>query len=293
MFGRRRDGATVTPRGELIGRRRFLRRSLLAAAAVAALGLEGARQAHAFGVTRHKRTIRGLRAPLRLSLLTDLHMGPYMRAEQLAQWVEASNALDPDLVVLGGDLVDRWYSGDLSEFVELLPRLQQRSGVLAVLGNHDHVCYPDLAPLLEALDKAGVRLLTNDGFWLREDVYIAGIDDWKRGAPDVAKAFAAAAEADRAGARILVSHNPDVIPDLGSYLNRPPDLVLSGHTHGGQICLPLIGPVVTSSDYGRRFAQGWVEEATQAFISRGLGVSLLPMRMLCPPELALLELEPG
>lgn len=282
----------MTRGGERIDRRRFLRRSLLTAAAVTAFGLEGSRQAHAFGVTRHARSIQGLKEPLRLALLTDLHMGPYMHREQLAQWVEASNALDPDLVVLGGDLVDRWYRGDLSEFAELLPQLKHRLGVVAVLGNHDHVRYPDLAPLRETLIGAGVRLLVNDGLWLRGDLYLAGIDDWKRGAPDVAKAFAVAAEEDGAGARVLVSHNPDVIPDLGSYLSRLPDLVLSGHTHGGQVCLPLIGPVVTSSVYGRRFAEGWVEAPMPVFVSRGLGVSLLPVRMLCPPELALLELEP-
>ncbi len=278
---------------ERIGRRRFLQGSLLAAAAATVFGLEGSRQAHAFGVTRHTRGIRGLKAPLRLSFLTDLHIGPYMHREQLEQWVEASNALDPDLVVIGGDLVDRWYKGDLSELEELLPRLEQRLGVIAVLGNHDHACYSDLEPLRSALGRAGVRLLVNDGFWLRDDFYLAGIDDWMRGTPDVAKAFAAADEEDEGGARVLVSHNPDVIPDLASYLNRLPDLVLSGHTHGGQVCLPLIGPVVTSSAYGRRFAQGWVEDPVTAFVSRGLGVSLLPVRMLCPPELALLELEPA
>ena len=285
------DGEDVARRGEPVDRRRFLRRSLLAATALAALGLEGSRQAHAFGVTRHVRAVRGLKAPLRLALLTDLHLGPYMQREQLAQWVEASNALDPDLVVLGGDLVDRWYQGDLSELTQLLPQLKQRMGVVAVLGNHDHVCYPDLTPLRAALRRAGVRLLVNDGLWLRDDLYLAGIDDWKRGAPDVAKAFAAADAKGGEGARVLVSHNPDVIPDLGSYSTTLPDLVLSGHTHGGQVRLPLIGPVVTSSDYGRRFAEGWVFEPMPAFVSRGLGVSLLPIRMLCPPELALLELK--
>lgn len=264
----------------------------MAAAAVTAFGVEGSRQAHAFKVTRHTRAIRGLAKRLRLALLTDFHLGPYMHREQLAEWVEASNVLDPDLVVLGGDLVDRWYSGDLSELVELLPQLRQRLGVVAVLGNHDHACYRDITPLRAALDAAGVRLLVNDGFWLRDDLYLAGIDDWKRGAPDVAKAFSGADAAASDGARVLVSHNPDVIPDLGSFLTRLPDLVLSGHTHGGQIRLPLIGPLVTSSDYGRRFAEGWVSEPMPAFVSRGLGVSLLPVRMLCPPELALLELEP-
>ncbi len=264
-------------------RRTFLK--LAVGAAPILVGLSATASAYSFELPRYRRAVRGLTRPVRLAFLTDLHLGPYMGRQQLEEWVAATEELQPDIVVFGGDLVDQSYAGDLSEVVELLPRLACPLGVYAVLGNHDRTTYRKLEPLERALEAAGVRLLKNEGVRPREDLYLAGIDDWRTGHPDAGRALQAAG----GEARVLISHNPDAIPHLPEGI----DLLLAGHTHGGQVRLPLVGPLVTSSEYGRRFAEGWVDAPMPAFVSRGLGVTLLPFRLFCPPELVLLELLPA
>lgn len=257
------------------------------------LAAEAMREAYAFEVNHHVRPVRGLVRPVTLALLADFHLGPYMHRRQLRQWVDASNALSPDVVVVGGDLVDRFYRGNLEELTAELSRLTSRLGIVVVPGNHDYARYPDLVPLRAAVEAAGATLLVNQGISLRDDLIVGGLDDFKLGSPDVKQAFSGFSTG--AGARVLVSHNPDVIPSLGpaSAAGKPVDLVLCGHTHGGQVCLPLVGPVFTSSEYGVRYAQGWVEAPEPAFVSRGLGVTLLPFRFMCAPELVSLTLEPA
>lgn len=263
-------------------RRTFLK--LAIGTAPVLLGLGATAAAYSFELPRYRRSVRGLTESVRIAFLTDLHLGPYMGRQQLEEWVQATTALAPDVVVFGGDLVDQMYAGDLGEVTELVSRISSPLGVYAVLGNHDRTKYRKLGPLQDALESAGVRLLRNEGVALRSDLYLAGIDDWRTGHPDAERALAGA----HAGARVLVSHNPDAIPHMPDGI----DLLLAGHTHGGQIRLPLIGPIVTSSEYGRRFVEGWVDAPMPAFVSRGLGVSLLPFRLFCPPELVLLELQP-
>lgn len=276
----------LSPKREM-SRRDFLKTAGLAGLGAVGVGVSAVRTTHDFEVNRHPRNIRGLAAPLSLSLLTDFHLGPYIDAVDLARWVDASNDLDPDLVCITGDLVDQSFRGDLGELTFELSRLSSRLGVFVVLGNHDRTRYRDLRPFTAALSEANAHLLLNSGSWVRDDLYLAGIDDLRVGRADVRRSLAPAGTA--AGARVLLSHNPDVIPDLPAEI----DLVLSGHTHGGQINLPGIGPLVTSSAYGARFAQGWVEAHVPAFVSRGLGVSTVPLRVMCPAEVVLLELAPA
>ncbi len=264
-------------------RRTFLKLAVVSAPVILGLGATAA--AYSFERPRYRRLVRGLESGVRLAFLTDLHLGPYMGRQQLTEWVEATALLEPDLVVFGGDLVDQMYAGDLSEVVELLPQLASPLGVYAVLGNHDRTKYRKLAPFESALAEAGVTLLVNEGVQLRPDLYLAGLDDWRTGHPNAERSLAGAS----AGARVMVSHNPDAIPHMPAGI----DLLLAGHTHGGQVRLPLVGPLVTSSEYGRRYAEGWVDAPMPAFVSRGLGVSMLPFRFLCPPELVLLELQPA
>lgn len=273
-----------------LSRREFLKTAGLAGIGALAVGVAAVNTTHGFEVNRHERRVRGLRSPVSLALLSDFHLGPFLGAADLERWVSASNDLDPDLVVIAGDIVDRRYGGDLTELTELT-RLRSRLGVYVVLGNHDRTRYRRLAPLTTALAEADAKLLLNSGAWLRDDLYLAGIDDLRVGEADVPAALAGAAPISEAarGATLLVSHNPDVIPELPSDV----DLVMSGHTHGGQVVLPLVGPLVTSSRFGSRFAQGWVDAPMPAFVSRGLGVSNLPVRVNCPAEIALLELKPA
>jgi uncharacterized protein len=273
------DSPAIAP----MSRRRFL----TAAAATAALAATGAavRGAYRFEVTRERAVLEGLAAPLRLAFLCDLHFGPYIGVGSVAAWVDRARSLDADLIALGGDLVDR-LAGDTAPLVRELARLRAPLGVVAVWGNHDHNRFRDLEGFRRDLGAAGIDVLVNEGIAVRSDLYIAAIDDLRGGRPDLG---AALQRRPRRGACLLLSHNPDVLPQVPQDV----DLTLCGHTHGGQVCLPGVGPVLTSSRHGRRFAQGWVRGPARGYVSRGLGVGWLPVRVACPAELTLLDLAPA
>jgi len=257
----------------------------LIGAAVAAVAGAGVAGAYRFQVVRQQLPVRGLRRPLRLALLADLHYGQYIRAGSVARWVDATLAERPDLIVLDGDLVDEDLSEDTRALLAELGRLRAPLGTFAVWGNHDHRSVRDLPAFAAALATAGVRVLVNGGARVRDDLYLAGIDDYRTGRPDLAAALAG-----RDGMPcVLLSHNPDVLPEVPEDVS----LTLSGHTHGGQVCLPFVGPLITSSAYGRRFAQGWVHGPARGYVTRGLGVTLIPVRVACPAELTVMDLTPA
>ncbi|MEF2278874.1 metallophosphoesterase [Deinococcus sp. YIM 134068] len=294
-------GSDPTP----VTRRRVLRglgRGLLGGgAALGALGGMGAAQAYRFGVERVRATLPGLRSPLRAVFLTDLHYGLYVGASSVRAWVDAANAERPDLVLLGGDFLDlpsgEWPAALFPE----LARLRAPLGVFGVWGNHDYDSFgrrdsrrggrargtwaERRADLTASFTRAGVTLLVNEGRAVRGDLWVGGVDDLWQGEVD---AQAALAGAD-GRATLLLSHNPDVLPQLPV----PAGLTLCGHTHGGQIRLPLLGAPVVPSRYGQRYAMGWVRGAfdTPAYVSRGLGTSGVPFRNLCEPEVTVLTLE--
>ncbi|UQN05130.1 metallophosphoesterase [Deinococcus sp. QL22] len=284
-------------------RRRFLRGLLGSGAALGLLGGATVAQSYLHGVTRHTRTLPGLQAPLRLAFLTDLHYGLFMHENNVQQWIEATNAERPDVVLLGGDLMDYRTDGPPTPLLRQLERLQAPLGVYGVWGNHDYGSFgyygnrhygskrPDWQNRREelrvAFAGAGVTLLRNEGRTLRADLHIGGVDDLWHGQPDAAAALAGAGSR----ATLLVTHNPDLLPDLLA----PVGLVLCGHTHGGQVRLPLLGALMVPSRYGQKYAMGWVAGAheTPAYVSRGLGVSGLPVRNLCTPEITMLTLNPA
>ncbi len=228
-------------------------------------------------------------APLRVALLSDLHVaGPDMPPERLARIVTQVNALKPDLVLIAGDLVSdkrvstHRYSED--EAVAPLARLRARFGVVAVLGNHDH--WRSTVGMRRALEANRVTVLSNSVI-RRAGLILAGADDDFTGRGNPA-ALARAVEA-LAGPVVTLSHSPDIVPKL------PPrfGLILAGHTHCGQIALPLIGRPATMSRHGDRFACGLIREGDRTIVvSAGLGTSLLPVRIGAPPDLWLLELTP-
>jgi len=266
------------------------RRLLLATAAGTAVVLgAGFTGTYSFRVTRRRLPLEGLAAPLRVAFLTDLHFGPFIGTGEVRGWVAAAVREAPDLVVLGGDLVDHRAGRDVTGLVTALAGLRAPLGSYAVWGNHDHRHFRDpaaLAPFERALGGSGVRLLTNANLRLRDDLVLAGLDDLVAGRPDLQAALAGR---EPGTCTLLASHNPDVLPEV------PPDvaLTLAGHTHGGQVCLPGVGPVVTNSRYGRRFASGLVRGPALGYVSRGLGVSGIPLRVDCPAELAVLDLAPA
>lgn len=264
------------------------RRFLATAAGLLAVGTAGAAVS---AVYRFERVVRrasldGLRAPLRVAWLTDLHYGPWIGAGSVAAWVDATLAEAPDLIVLGGDIVDQAEGGSVAALTSELSRLRAPLGTWAVWGNHDRTRFPRIGAFEARLGTAGIDVLVNRGELVRDDLWLAGVDDLVTGRPDL---DAALRDRPADAACLLASHNPDLLPEVPSSVS----LTLSGHTHGGQVVLPWIGPPITSSRYGRRFASGWVSGPARGYVSRGLGVALVPVRVNCPAELTILELVPG
>ena len=233
-------------------------------------------------------------AGTRILLITDLHVGPFLDPAALGRVFARLMEARPDLILLGGDLA----TARLDEFppaAAAFRSLRAPRGVFAVLGNHDHYTgEPDR--LRGLVEECGIEVLHNRSLALRAadgagsgggevaPLFLAGIDDRHAGRPDL---DAALAGIPAAAPVILLSHNPDVLFDAAA---RGVDLVLSGHTHGGQIRIPGLPVLVRMSRY--RLDEGHYRSGgTQLVVSRGLGVTGLPIRIACPPEAVLLTLR--
>ena len=225
---------------------------------------------------------------LRIVQLSDIHHGKYYPLEAATRAVALANALNPDLVALTGDFVS--YSRACVEPVaEVLGMLRARYGVLAVLGNHDFRVGAE--GITKALDRQGIEVLRNRNLRLcfrGEELALAGVDDHGYGA-DLRRAFGGIPAKTP---KILLAHNPNIIRGAARY---GADLVLSGHTHGGQLNFPLIGSFAYGCSPERlRYKVGWDRLAdTQIYVSRGLGTIVLPWRLRCPAEIPHLELLPS
>lgn len=224
---------------------------------------------------------------LRIVQISDIHHGLFLPKEWLSEAVRQANRLDPDIVALTGDFVT-YSRRNIGPAAELLGRLRARYGVYAVLGNHDFRVDPD--GITAALREQRIDVLRNRHISLRfrsESIYLAGVDDYGYGA-DLRRAIRGV---PRDAATILLAHNPRVIRLASS---RGVSLVLSGHTHGGQVNLPLLGTVYGRSPERLRYKIGWDRMgATQIYVSRGIGTIVLPWRLRCPAEITHLELLQG
>ena len=247
-------------------------------------------------VTRPSFEIEALGASwdgLRIAHLTDLHHGRMTPLRFIAEAVRLTNAEEPDLIVLTGDFVSR-LGAITNEFSRVLAELKAPLGVLAVLGNHDY--WANASGVREMLASAGARVLLNDhvSFSRGSDTLtVAGIGDLWAGLPQLDKALAGA---PAEGARILLSHNPTYARKMPSHPRI--DLMLSGHTHGGQIRMPLRERTKRRI---RRIRDGY--RAIRArrglhrphrcpvYVSRGIGLVGLPFRMNCRPELPIITLR--
>ena len=247
-------------------------------------------------------------APVTIALLSDMHVaGPDMPPGRLARIVRQVNALHPDIVLLAGDFVSdkalatHYYSA--AEVVAPLAGLRARLGVAAVMGNHDHWREDDLHEsgiFQAALAKAGIILLDNQVERLGP-VVLGGVDDIFTGHADVPATLAAMHQVQvrRPGgtplAKVVVSHSPDIFPELPAASDAAGALlVLAGHTHCGQIAPPGIGPILTASNYGKRYACGVVHERGNTLVvGAGLGTSVLPLRLGAVPDMWLITLKPG
>jgi uncharacterized protein len=223
-------------------------------------------------------------------VLSDLHIGsPHVGLDKLEQIVNRTNAERPELVVLLGDFVigGPVHSSGVpgggfvtpDKIAAALRKLDAPYGVFAVLGNHDW--WYDGPRVNQALSEAGIQVLENravpmSGFWL------AGIADLWTSAPNARRALTGVT--DNAPV-IAITHNPDVFPEIPSRVT----LTIAGHTHGGQVNLPFIGTLISTSEFG--FVSGfYMSDERRLFVTTGIGTSILPVRFRVPPEIVILTL---
>ncbi len=223
---------------------------------------------------------------LRVAFLADMHASPQTPCAFLERVVDETNRLQPDLILLGGDYVTKG-TKYIKPMAQVLGKLKAPLGIYGVMGNHDYVAGP--AAIRSALKQVGIVDVTNSGRWLKVDgsrVRIAGVGDLWHDRQDLEAALAGVKDSDPV---ILLSHNPDYAMRL---MDLRVGLVLSGHTHGGQIRLPGVGPLITNSKYGTRLVNGLISiDILQLFVSRGIGTVVVPLRYGSPPEIALLTLR--
>lgn len=279
-----------------VSRRAFLRGALRVGLAAAAAGACGVAYTLAvepdwLSVERVTVGIRGLHPSLeglKLAHLSDLHWGAYTGQKEVRTAVEAANALNPDLVLLTGDYVlgsARYAQPCARELTALRAHL----GVFAVPGNHDY--WTDINVVAAELRSTGLELLRNSSHRLVVDghpLWLTGIDDVWEGHDNLKAALAGVPKKEPV---LLLVHEPD-FADQAAHSHHRIVLQLSGHSHGGQVNLPLLGPPVLPV-LGRKYPAGLqrVPDSTlQVYTSRGIGVTAPPVRFNCRPEVALLTL---
>jgi uncharacterized protein len=252
-------------------------------------------------VTRRTFPVRDLPRELdglRIVQLTDIHHGPWFAMKHVRTMVEQTNALEADLICLTGDFVHR-SPRYIEPLAGALAELKAKVGLVGVLGNHD---WQEDAPLTqEAFRRVGVRLLDNSRLVLTPDrklmesasggLCIAGVGDLWKHTQDYR---AALGHLPDDMPRVLMAHNPDTAEEPGLRATSRVDLMLSGHTHGGQIFVPGLGTPVLPSRYGQKYARGLVQGPTcPVYVSCGVGMALLPVRIGVLPEIAVIELTPA
>lgn len=221
----------------------------------------------------------------KVAFLSDLHHGPYTGLGYIRKCVQLTNDWKPDVILLGGDYVHR-DAKFIAPVFEVLAELNAPLGVFGVLGNHDH--WESAPRSRTAMRDARITALDNAGVWLEKGgakLRIGGVGDlWE----DIQNIDAALGDATPNDASLLLCHNPDYAETL-----KDPrvSLMLAGHTHGGQVQLPIIGAPILPSRYGQKYLEGLIQAPqTQVFISRGAGTITPPVRFCCRPEIHFITL---
>ena len=229
---------------------------------------------------------------LRVAQISDIHMGGWMNLERLQRAADLVLEQKPDVLLITGDFL---IGGDIAAISEQtiqdlmtgLARLAASVPTFAVLGNHDY--WVDVQTVRQVLSACGIMELTNTVFTLQREeemLHLCGVDDLWEGNARLDDVIAQLKDNSSA---ILLAHEPDFADT--SAATRRFDLQLSGHTHGGQIVLPWIGPPVLPY-LGRKYPSGLykIGEMFQ-YTNRGIGMARLPLRINCPPEITLFVLE--
>ena len=239
---------------------------------------------------------------LTLGQLSDLHSSPIAKQDALRRGAEMIMAEKPDVIVLTGDFIGnsiRVFAGEIhesepiyvDELVKSFAGLKAPMGIYAVPGNHDFWSGPQALEYLiqEMESKLGVQWLRNRSVVFErgaDKLVLVGVDDYWEDTCSLKTALEGTPEDT---ARILLSHNPDINETLYDWSKI--DLIISGHTHGGQIKFPFIGPPFKPGITHQKYLEGLVRDGDrQTYITRGLGHLLVPLRFNCPPEVTLLTL---
>jgi uncharacterized protein len=227
-----------------------------------------------------------------IALLADIHHGPFVPLCYIQHVVALANSLKPDLTLLAGDYV-HGHRSYIAPGIAELGKLEARLGRFAVRGNHDNrSSHGDHDSRLNyssaVLARAGLSDLNNTGVWLERHgarLRICGVGDLWTDRQDLEGALGDATERD---AVVMLSHNPDFAETI---LDKRVGLVLSGHTHGGQIVVPGFGAPIVPSRYGQKYLYGLVQgPSCRVFVTRGVGTISPPVRFVCRPEVVLITL---
>lgn len=281
------------------------RRAFLKASAIGVAGLalySGEVERHWIDVLHHNVILQGLPTDfdgMRIVQLSDIHMDRFTEAFFLRSVIEKINDLRPDAVFLTGDFVtsDSGYSNveaqrDAWDCARVLKDLKCKS-LYAVLGNHDVNSGP--REIVAALNSSNIEVLRNSYLPLERGsgrIWLAGLDDPLEGKPNLDATIPEQIRNVRNEPVVLMCHAPDYATHIQSHpAGQAVGLMLSGHTHGGQIRLPLIGALVLPA-MGRKFVEGWFQfNQMKLYVNRGIGTIGVPFRLDCPPEITVFTLR--
>lgn len=228
--------------------------------------------------------------PVKVAFIADLHAGStVVGLDEVSEVVQMVNQQNPDLVLLGGDYVATASLGgeDVTprEIAHELSKLKAPLGVVAVLGNHDWWLDGEL--MRSELENVGIVVLENQTHQLSRkegDIWVAGMADDMTRTPDVAGTLQQISDGAPA---IILSHDPVQFLDVP----KGPYFTVAGHTHGGQVYLPLVGALITPSRAPREWAYGFVrDDDRDMYVTSGIGTSILPVRFNMPPEVVVIEI---
>jgi hypothetical protein len=228
-----------------------------------------------------------------IGLVTDVHSSMYMQKDEMDEYVHRMNGMRVDLFVVGGDLVDTRVA-EVYPFAEAFSRLEAPLGVYGVLGNRDHFTgQPDL--IARIATEAGVRILRDETVVIKKNgssFRLAGVDDAETHVAAGEKMDVALETGNRQQPTVLLCHRPTYLTEAAA---REVDLMLSGHTHGGQVVFARMGRITITPRHMRApYVWGmYQKKQTQMYVSRGIGTAGIPIRINCPPELTRIVLRPA
>jgi uncharacterized protein len=287
-----RDSVDVQRDGERLSRRRFLKYGIAAAGAVSVAGAAHATfiEPHNIEVTRIDIPIKNLPAPFhgfRMVQMTDIHHGKYISIDFVRHAVELANREKPDLFLLTGDYVSHDVSC-IKPSIGAMGTLRAPHGRVAILGNHDYWVSTHNTRL--RLREENIPDLTNSHVVIQRGgaaLCVGGVGDLWCDSQNLSRTFAGAPPG---APRILLSHNPDFAEAISP--GWKVDIMIAGHTHGGQIVLPYFGAPVVPSDFGQKYCSGLVHgPQCPVYVSRGIGVITPPVRINCRPEIPVFTLR--